>query len=215
MKRLGKLFLKMLVLMLPLAFGSSLIVPVTGSRYASQIPGNSAVIQNTQKLEDFKQNMKNENINEVRGVYAHEKLQLSVVKQPSGQVGYISSDHGTATLFSQAELFDAIGLLAHNYLSGDDFFNLVLGDEIQLIYGDGTHQEFIVKEIHRYEAVDPNNIRSKFIDLFTGEKLNAPELVTRMYGTEGNLTLQTCIEKDGNQEWGRLFVVAEPVSASV
>ena len=215
MKRLGKFFMKMIILMIPLAFGRSLIVPVTGLGSAGQIPGGSAVVQNTQKLEEFKEKIKDGNTNNLRGVYAHEKLQLSVVDQPSGQVGYISSDPGTATLFSQAELFDAIGLLAHNYLSGEDFFSLEIGEEIQLIYGDGSHQEFIVREIHRYEAVDPNNIRSKFIDLSTGEKLTAPQLVMRMYGTEGNLTLQTCIEKDGNLEWGRLFVVAEPVETAV
>jgi hypothetical protein len=33
-----------------------------------------------------------------------------------------------------------------------------------------------------------------------------------IYGRRGDLVLQTCIEAQGIDTWGRLFVIAEPVA---
>jgi hypothetical protein len=103
-------------------------------------------------------------------------------------------------------------LLAHNYLAGANFSELEKGDIIFLIYGDGRTQKFVVDDIQAYRATDPLSPYSYFENLNNEELLSAEQLFNKVYRGEFHLTLQTCIEKDGNLSWGRLFIIAKPIN---
>ena len=104
--------------------------------------------------------------------------------------------------------------MAHNYLAGEAFFDLEEGQEIKLVYGDGRSALYRVREIQRYQAVNPNSISTEFIGLQDiAPILTANELFERTYGLEEELLVfQTCIAKGKEDSWGRLFVLAEPVT---
>lgn len=146
----------------------------------------------------------------LRGVYAENIFAAPVVQQPSYNVAFISPAVDVLTQFSAASQFGIIGLLAHNYLSGQYFPQLVPGQRIQLIYGDGRVEDFVVTYIYRYQAISPTSLYSDFIDLDTYEYLSASALFAKVYTGGRHVTLQTCIEANDNLSWGRLFVIAEP-----
>jgi len=96
--------------------------------------------------------------------------------------------------------------IAHNYLAGQYFDDLVIGDDILVIYPD-YNQEYEVTELVRYQALDPLNIYTNFrLNKWSKEKTSA-ELFLELYDThDGRLILYTCY--DGSN--GRLMVVAYP-----
>ena len=147
----------------------------------------------------------------IRGVYSEDILALPVVQQPSHNPGFVSNRNGMATQFALPESRNVIGLLAHNYLSGKQFFDLKIGDEISIVYGDGQYSAYIVVDIQNFQALEPNSQNSRFIDLETDQELSASELFTRVYSGDHHLTLQTCIQNGNIQSWGRLFVIANPI----
>jgi hypothetical protein len=101
-------------------------------------------------------------------------------------------------------------LLAHNYLAGKYFIRLKEGQAFYLVYGDGHTQEFVVADIQRFRALDPENVWSSFLDLKYGALLSSTELFSKIYDQPGKVILQTCIRADGQPSWGRLFLIAEP-----
>jgi len=144
------------------------------------------------------------------GLFVEEKIALEVVQQPKASQGYVTAIDGIATQFRTAKYYGSFGFLAHNFLSGENFFDLELGDEITMIDADGNELSYTVSDIRSYEALDPRSTRSDFIDLETGEHVGNLDLFHDIYESENRLVLQTCIEKDGDWEWGRLFIIAEP-----
>jgi hypothetical protein len=155
--------------------------------------------------------VKNDNPKQIVGVYVEKVLALRVVQQPPNDSNYVSSVKGVATQFLLVyQVAGNIGLLAHNYLSGELFFNIKIGNIAQLIYGDGRVEEYEVRDYHEYQALSPNSPTSDFIDLATGEKLTAGQLFQRVYTGEHRLVFQTCINRDDNATWGRLFVLSFP-----
>ncbi|MBI3153027.1 MAG: sortase [Chloroflexi bacterium] len=150
----------------------------------------------------------------LRGIYVEGKIAFPIVQQPYGDPGYVSSVDSVVTQFSIATEVGNVGLLAHNDLAGATFSQLNAGDTIILIYGDGHTQGFVVDNIQQYKATDPLSPYSHFKDLATDEEklLSALELFNKVYRGDYHLTLQTCIEKDGNLSWGRLFIIAKPIS---
>ena len=147
----------------------------------------------------------------VRGVYLDKTLALEVVQQPENQAVYISSDPGEATQFKMASSYGSIGLLAHNYAGGADFHKVETGDRILLLYGNGSVEVFQVTHLLEYRALNPTSASSNFVDLANGTVSSARELFIKVYSGKPHLTLQTCISADGQDSWGRLFVIAEPV----
>jgi len=65
--------------------------------------------------------------------------------------------------------------------------------------------------VYQFQALQPTNPYSNFVDLETNQQLTATELFYRVYTGAHHLTFQTCIEKDGEYSWGRLFVLAYPL----
>lgn len=162
-------------------------------------------------LDTFADALANGDAHVLRGVYIAGLLANPVVQQPVGDPGFVSSDRDQLTQFQQASELGSTGVLAHNFLAGGQFANIHPGRIIHLVYGDGRTSSFIVRDVMRYQALQPKSSYSAFVDLEDGRQVGASELFIHVYGRPGALVLQTCIEAQGLSTWGRLFVVAEPI----
>ena len=138
------------------------------------------------------------------------KFSFGVVGQPQKFPSYVSDKPEIVTRFSLAEQHGSLGFLAHNYLAGKAFFSLVEGDPVYLEYQQDDIQRFVVMATKEYQALSPYDPYSTFIDLDSGAYLSASELFYEVYAVKGQLVLQTCIEKNGIDTWGRYFVIAQP-----
>lgn len=159
---------------------------------------------------EFIQSVINQHPDQVRGVYVPNVLAKPVVQQPEGSYSYVSSDTKALTLYSLAAMQGVTGLLAHNGLAGKTFFDLKAGQLVSVVYGSGAVRRYTVTQILRFQAVEPFNVASDFIDLSNGERIGVAELFARVYLGSDHVTFQTCITQNGNASWGRLFVIAEP-----
>lgn len=148
--------------------------------------------------------------NLLRRVYVKDVLDLPVVQQPENNPYYVSDREGEVTQFSMVSQYGNLGLLAHNTLAGKNFSRLTVGQEVRLTYENGRSEYFIVTEILRFQALQPESVSSSFRDLDGSETLSAVEMFNRVYMGDDRLVLQTCIEAWGNASWGRLFVIAVP-----
>lgn len=161
---------------------------------------------------EFAKSVQNGDANTLRGVYVSNVMALPVLQQPYGNAGYVSDNDGEATQFRMASQFGNVGILAHNHLSGSSFSQLEVGQEVRLVYGDGRIEYFVVAEVLRYQALRPASPYSSFSSLDKKETLSAEQMFKRVYFGDRHVTFQTCIEKDGELSWGRLFVIAVPKS---
>jgi len=165
-----------------------------------------------ERAQTFIDSAANGNANQITGLYSAEHFAFPVTGQPSGSPGYVSNNDNEVTRFGMASEYGSRGFLAHNYLAGAEFFELSVGEVFTLVYGDGSTKDVRIESIQQYQALSPNSPYSSFIDLATGEQLSATSLFYKIYNSENYVVLQTCIEKDGLSTWGRLFVVAVPLS---
>lgn len=161
-------------------------------------------------LEAFITRVENGKAEMLRGIYVPEVFASEVVQQPAGDATYVSPMEDAVTQFQLTSRFGSTGLLAHNLLAGKPFFHLAKGQIFYLVYGDGKTKTFVVTKTLRYQALRPESVTSKFVELATGNILTASELLRKAYNRPGHVILQTCIYSDGNPSWGRLFVVAKP-----
>jgi len=150
-------------------------------------------------------------LDEVSGLYLGGRNYLHVTSQPSGRPEYVSGISGVVTRFEMAFRYGNIGLIAHNYLAGKHFLELQPGKMIHLMNGKGRTRLYRVTRILQYQALNPRSPRSNFIDLETHAFSTAAEVFERVYMGKHHLVLQTCIQKGNIEEWGRHFVIAEPV----
>ena len=163
-------------------------------------------------LEQFAQNVVNSAPNELSGLYIPGLLADDIVDQPEGMPAYVSSEDGVLTRFELAESFGSYGLLAHNTLAGRAFSELEEGQRIYLVFGDGTTEIFVVMHFLRYQALTPSSVTSDFVELETGDQFSASELFMQVFDRPGHVILQTCIDAEGDASWGRMFVIAVPLS---
>ncbi len=134
-----------------------------------------------------------------------------VIQQPKGNAGYVSSEIDKVTQFRLANKFGSQGFLAHNYLAGATFELLVVGSLITVSYADGHIMTYEVREIRHLQAINPTSPTTSFLDLDNDNvKLTAKQVFMQTYGVRENLVLQTCIAKDNELSWGRLFIIATP-----
>jgi hypothetical protein len=152
---------------------------------------------------DFSQIVQNGQRDILRGVYVDEVLALPVVQQPSGNTTYVSNNDGEATRFGMASQYGNFGLLAHNHRAGKSFSELTPGQEVQLVYGDGHVETFVIKKVLMFQALQPSSPYSSFKNLDRDETLSAAQLFYRVYAGYHHLTFQTCIAADGKLSWGR------------
>jgi hypothetical protein len=183
------------------------MLPATPTHAASVVAASRRA-----SLEEFAASLKKSDSSQLVGVYVANNLAVAVIQQPSGNAGYVSSRSNTLTQFSLATKYGSIGLLAHNYLSGGSFSKIGVGTEIALVYGDGSVKKYQVNSVKKFQALSPTDPYSNFISLDNPDKtLSSTDLFNQTYG-DGGLVLQTCISKDGNPSWGRLFIMASPAS---
>jgi hypothetical protein len=162
-------------------------------------------------LDDFISQIVNGNAWQIVGVYSPELFSLEVHQQPSNNPGYVSSLPGVATQFSMASDYGSTGLLAHNTVSGTVFYELIVGQLILVVYGDGSIEHYRVNNLSSFQALSPSSAYSDFVNLdAAGSRLNASQLFNQIYSVRDRLVLQTCIANDGNPNWGRFFVTASP-----
>jgi hypothetical protein len=154
--------------------------------------------------------VKNGEAAQLRGVYAPNILADGVVQQPTGQATFVSTAPNVLTQFRAAASVGSTGLLAHNYLAGAQILQLRPGQMVYLVYGNGHTATYMVTQLLRYQALEPESPFSNFIDLRDNVRMSASDLFMAVYGRPGRVVFQTCIDANGDPSWGRLFVVAEP-----
>jgi hypothetical protein len=147
----------------------------------------------------------------ITGVYVAGLLSLKVLQQPAEDVAFVSNEDGTATQFQSPALYGVIGLLAHNFLSGKHFLNLVPGQEIRIVYGNGSYKRYQVSSISDFERLTRFDIRSDFRDIETDAVLSSKDLFTDFYREGNYLTFQTCLEGAGYSNWGVRMISAVPI----
>jgi hypothetical protein len=167
--------------------------------------------QQTNGFIDFVNSIIDGKTSAIRGIYTENEFAFPVVQQPSGNPGFVSTTKNVVTEFGMARGYGVTGIIAHNYLAGSNFFNLKVGEIVQVVYGNGKTQSYSITSIKSYQALSPNSANSAFVDLATSEKISAAQLFKRVYTGSHHLTLQTCIQKGSEDSWGRLFIIAEPV----
>lgn len=146
------------------------------------------------------------------GAYVAGVMALKVLQQPDGDASFISAEDGTATQFQSSTFYGVVGLLAHNFLAGRFFQELSPGQEVTLIYGDGSLETFRITGIANFERLAQGDLRSDFRDLATDLEWTVDDVFNQFYTGDHHLTLQTCIEKDGVWNWGVQFIVANPLN---
>lgn len=194
-------------LLISIIFTLVLIASLAIAIHPAQAAGTARPIP---AFKSFIDSIKDGQANTVRGVYAPDLFALKVVQQPASDPSFVSPWQGMVTEFKAAHDAGNIGLLAHNYMAGQDFPALKPGQEVRVIFGDGKIEYFKVTRMFRYQALQPKSTVSDFLDLDSGEKLAWTKVFKNVYQGAHHLTFQTCIYKDGEQAWGRLFVIAEP-----
>lgn len=167
------------------------IIPVTGSAAASVV---AAVTSDVAK------------------VSVDTVFEYNVVQQPKNNPAFVSEEKGKLTQFRMAAQYGSLGLLAHNYLAGAPFEQVKVGDLVNVTYADGSVKTFQVEQTMRYQALTPTSPYSKFVDLQTNKTLTVNDVFAATYGVKNRLVLQTCIEKNKEPSWGRLFIIAVPYS---
>lgn len=159
---------------------------------------------------DFVASVRNGQVDVITGVYVSGLFAFPVVAQPAANPGYVSTKDAVVTRFGMAEKDHVIGLLAHNNLAGATFSNLSVGQDIYIVYGDGHFTTYRVNQISQFQALQPTDMNSQFLDLGTDRLYSAGEIFNMFYVGNDHVTFQTCIARDGESSWGRLFVTAVP-----
>jgi hypothetical protein len=174
------------------------------------MPASASESKALQTFPDFVSMVTNGQADVVQGVYVPGVLAYRVVTQPVDNPGYVSMSDGVVTQFGMATRYKVIALLAHNNLAGVSFTNLVVGQEIRIVYGDGRVAIYIVNQVARFQALQPFSENSDFLDLSSNSTYSTQTIFKMFYQGGDHVTFQTCILRDGNASWGRLFVTAVP-----
>lgn len=169
------------------------------------------VAESTPALDSFVATVSSGSADKIAGIYIESVLASAVTGQ-GGNAAYVTGNDNEVTQFGLAAQYGSRAFLAHNYLVGATFFTIDQGQVITLVYGDGRTEDYRVQAIRSYQALQPNSPQSNFIDLDNGEKLSAVDLFYTIYNSDHPVVLQTCIPNAGVSTWGRLFVIAVPLS---
>jgi len=209
---IGAMRKKLLIRMLAALCSASLcLTPAAALIPAS---GGSALADGPQppiSFAAFAKEVSNGNAEQLVGLYAETLFALPVVQQPESEPAFVSLEPEKATQFTPSAQYGSTGLIAHNNLAGAHFFDLGIGDQLTLVYGDGHEKGYTITQIERFQALTPASPYSQFAAADgTPGSLSAEDLFKMIYEVKGRLILQTCIARGGQASWGRLFVIAEP-----
>lgn len=207
------LLISLIILLVKTNQPENVLIPVT---YLLDDSGVNEEISIDPVLTSFVLSISDPFSTDLEGVYIKDKFQLPVTSQPANNPGFVSNSQDVITNFSVAEKYGSIGLIAHNHLAGESFFEIDTEDVICLVYGNGQIDKFVVTEVREYRALSPTSPYSSFIDLSnpSAESISYQELFQDTYGVSDRLVFQTCITKDNVDSWGRLFIIASPVDSN-
>ncbi len=167
------------------------------------------VVSDQDELADFVDTVYNGKSSQVVGIYIEDKLAMPVVQQPNGDHAFISSLDNTLTQFGLPGDYGVLGILAHNTEAGADFYDLALGDEVVVVYGNGATDRYEISNDEVWQAFNPQDpYDGSFQSLDTNRTLSLRELFIETYTTPETLVFQTCYAQGDNLQWGRLFVTA-------
>ncbi len=185
---------------------------------ATALPTQALQVQASQPLQPFDATLDrfasqlvDGEASRVVGVYVQNILQLEVDQQPPTDPLFVNPQFGVATEFGRASLNGVVGLLAHNTSSGILFYQIHLNDHVEVVYGDDHIERYQVRSISEFQKLDTLSPMSDFVDLATGATLSSTEVFNRFYSGARHLTLQTCLEHNGDPNWGLHFIEAYPV----
>jgi hypothetical protein len=147
------------------------------------------------------------------GVYVPGVLALKIVQQPKDNPAFVSAVPNILTQFEMASRYLTVGLLAHNFLAGTQFFKIRLNQEIVLVFGDGKLKDYSVSDIKSYQALSPNDPYSNFLGPDGQNTLSSEEVFKEVYAKGNQLVFQTCIQKGNEDSWGRLFIIANEMNS--
>lgn len=153
---------------------------------------------------------KKKSLSPIKTIELGKGKKFMVIGQPTGKDAFVSEKPDAVTAFSMAMKQGVYGFLAHNHKAGKSFSSIKVGQVVQLSHSDGKKQPYTIQRIEKFQALDPRNPRSKFINLKDKKQCSANDLFRQIYTGSRRLVLQTCIQKDGDEEWGRMFIIAEP-----
>jgi hypothetical protein len=191
------------------AYADSPTLGPTG--FGSSASSNAGAIQ-LQPLSSFITSLPRGNAQQTTGVYVPSVFAYKVMQQPGGMATYISITRNTVTQFALAAQYGTVGLLAHDYLSGALFYNLAIGQEVDIVNGNGAVRSYRVAQIRHFQALNPYDPYSSFVDMDNrGAQLSSTDLFLQMYGGGNKVVFMTCIYMNGSPAGGRLFVIATPV----
>ncbi len=195
--------------------GSSRVIPVTADITHSpelvNINFQSINFSNFSRFVKTVTSKRSEN--QLVGLIAPNHFNLPITQQPAGRADFVSNEPEVITEFSLSRQYGSIGLLAHNHLAGSHFSSLKENDLIVLVTSNKEYKLYKIEKIATYQALSPNSPYSNFVDLKNSSKiLSAEDLFMEIYAHEDSLVFQTCIAKDNEPSWGRLFIHAFPVS---
>ncbi|OGO19261.1 MAG: hypothetical protein A2Z14_12865 [Chloroflexi bacterium RBG_16_48_8] len=180
-----------------------------GSRLALQTTGEFSSLN----LLDFISATDTRDPKRVVGIYAPGMFTLPVVQQPEDKPWFVSSASNTITQFRLASDYGSMGFLAHNTLAGSVFYELQMGQEVRVILEDGGSRRYVVGEMLLYQALDPKNPYSVFRPVDErGKDMSSTDLFNLIYAVPHRVVLQTCMEYNGDPNWGRYFVIAYPAT---
>ena len=207
----SSLFILICTLFLAFVTGSNSLIPVTAGPFTSNPTGGFP--GPLPSLNDFVSQVTSNPTGMISGVYVPTVLADQIRQQPSNNPGYISTQADVITQFGMASKYNTIGLLAHNTAAGESFQNMAVGQVVYLVKSNGDLKAYQISEIQRYQALSPTSPYSNFKNLdIPDATITAQTLFQRTYGRGGGMVIfQTCIEKDGEFSWGRLFVIATPL----
>jgi prepilin-type processing-associated H-X9-DG protein len=167
-------------------------------------------------LQRFIDSVVDGNSKNVVGVYVPGVLALPVGQQPRENAGYVTREPNLTTQFRMARQYGTVGILAHNDLAGDQFTGIAMNQYAIVVFGDGHVEYYQVREVQKYQALSPTSAFSDFINMeIEDERLSAGELFNRIYAPGDRLVFQTCIAANEDPSWGRMFIIATPVTRQV
>ncbi|RPI83132.1 MAG: hypothetical protein EHM41_16665 [Chloroflexi bacterium] len=190
---------------------SFLNLPVAEPLPMADVVDASMVDFLTPEFQSFVDTVKDGQTDIVRGVYVPGVIANEVIQQPSENWSFVSEDPDVLTEFHSARRNGVTGLLAHNYLLGNEFYDIQIGQYVGVVYGDGTFQRYVVSDISQFEKLDRSSLTSDMVDLETGVTLTSTQIFNRFYSGGDKVTFQTCLERNGKSNWGLTFVTAVPV----
>ena len=193
----------------PFSMASGSIPVTAGGDEGALVAGS---VDNSLSLTSFSRTLPQRGSAAPVGVYVDGVLALQIKPQPAGNPGFVTSQAQAVSLFGLAKQYGTTGLIAHNYLAGETFFNLKPGQEVVVIKANGSRARYLIESVRRVQALSPWSPHSNFVDLDQeGPVLTASQLFHQVYAGSDQVVFQTCIEAEGSPVWGRLFVTAKRI----